>query len=74
MNEKQIINTLLNREDEISNKFHQAISEILRLGYDTDRGQEILSNLIMSVKYSLEELERVVSIDSVSKVSANKHK
>lgn len=58
MNEKQVINTLLNKENEISNKFHQAISEILRLSYDTERGQEVPFNLIISVRYSLEELER----------------
>ena len=50
MDEKQVINTLLNKENEISNKFHQAINEILRLGYDTERGQEVLSNLIVSVQ------------------------
>ena len=61
MNEKQVINTLLNIECEISNKFHQTISEILRLGYDTERGQEVISNLIFSVQYSLEELERIVN-------------
>ena len=58
MDEKQVINTLLNKENEISNKFHQAVSEILRLGYETERGQEVLSNLIISVQYSLEELEK----------------
>ena len=74
MDEKQVINTLLNKENEISNKFHQAISEILRLGYDTEQGQEVLSNLIVSVQYSLEEFERITSIDRVSKVSVDKNK
>lgn len=74
MNEKQVINTLLHIECEISNKFHQAISEILRLGFDTEMGQEVLSNLVVSVQYSLEELERFTSIDSVSKVSIDKNK
>ena len=74
MDEKQFINTILNKENEISNKFHQAISEILRLGYGTERGQEVLSNLIVSVQYSLEELERITSIENISKVSVDKNK
>lgn len=55
MNEKQVINTLLYIECEISNKFHRAISEVLRLGFDTERGQEVISNLVVSVQYSLED-------------------
>lgn len=34
----------------------------------------MLSNLIVSVQYSLEELERITSIDGVSKVSVDKNK
>ena len=61
MNDKQIIDMLLNREAEISNKFHNAITEILRLSYETDRGKEVVNDLIESVKYTLEETERIVS-------------
>ena len=61
MNDKQIIDMLLNREAEISNKFHNAITEILRLSYETDRGKEVVNDLIESVKYTLEETERFVS-------------
>ena len=61
MNDKQIIDMLLNRETEISNKFHNAITEILRLSYETDRGKEVVNDLIESVKYTLEETERIVS-------------
>lgn len=61
MDDKQIIDMLLNREAEISNKFHNAITEILRLSYETDRGKEVVNDLIESVKYTLEETERIVS-------------
>lgn len=61
MNEKQVINTLLNKENEISNKFHQAISQILRIGYETERGKQTIVDLIDSVQYSLEEIKRIVN-------------
>lgn len=67
MNDKQVINTLLNKESEISNKFHQAINNILRLGYNTERSQREISDLIESVQYSLEELERIIDIGNISK-------
>ena len=37
MNSNQVINLLLNRENEISNKFHNTITEILRIGYETEK-------------------------------------
>lgn len=67
MNDKQVINTLLNKEDEITSKFHQAVNNILRLGYITERGQREISDLIESVRYSLEELERIIDIGNISK-------
>ena len=65
--QKQVIKTLLNKEDEITNKFHNAINNILRLGYNTERGQCEILKLIESVQYSLEELERVFNINNASK-------
>ena len=67
MNDKQVINTLLNKEDEITSKFHQAVNNILRLGYNTERGQREISDLIESERYSLEELERIIDIGNISK-------
>lgn len=61
MNTNQAIILLLNKENEISNKFHHAISEILRLGYETKRGENKIPELIESVKYSLEEIERLTN-------------
>lgn len=61
MNTKQVVDLLLGKESEISNKFHHAVSEILRLEYDTDRGREEISDLISSIQYSLEEIERIVN-------------
>ena len=60
MSTKQVVDLLLTKETEISNKFHQAISEILRLGYNSERGKNKISDLISSVEYSLEEIERKI--------------
>lgn len=61
MSTKQVVDLLLTKEIEISNKFHQAISEILRLGYNSERGKSKISDLISSVEYSLEEIERIIN-------------
>lgn len=67
MTDKEVVNTLLDKESVITNRFHRAISEILRLGYDTERGRSEISDLIESVQYSLDELERVIDIQCNNK-------
>ncbi len=42
MNTKEVVDLLLTKEIEILNKFHNTISEILRLGYETERGKNKL--------------------------------
>ena len=61
MNTNQVVNLLLSRENEITNKFHNTITEMLRLGYDSERGKALITDLIESVQYSLEEIERIVN-------------
>lgn len=61
MTENQVINMLLNKENEISNKFHSTITQLLRLGYETERGKSEVTSLIESVKYSLEDIERIIN-------------
>jgi hypothetical protein len=64
MNDKQIIDMLLNKESEISNKFHQAINQILRVGrvgYKPERGKQITTDLIDSVQYTLEEMNQIIN-------------
>lgn len=60
MKTNDAINFLLEKENEISNKFHNCVTEILRVGYETDRGKEQVSDMIKSVQYSLEEIERIL--------------
>ncbi len=61
MSTNQVVDLLLSKETEVLNKFHQAISEILRLGYDTERGERQIPDMISSIQYSLEEIDRIVN-------------
>lgn len=61
MNEKQVIALLLNQSEIITGKINNTVMEILRVGYDTERGQELIPDLIDSINYSLEELERIIN-------------
>lgn len=61
MTDKEVISILLSRNREISNKIDNAVIEILRLGYNTDRGQQIIPDLSESIKYTLEEMLRVLN-------------
>lgn len=61
MVDKQVVDMLLNKESEISNKFHQAINQILRVGYETERGKQTIVDLIDSVQYTLEEMGRIIN-------------
>ena len=59
----QIVDTLLCRESEITNKFHGAVTELLIKEYDSDRRKSIVLSLIDSVRYTLDELETRVKMN-----------
>lgn len=61
MTDKEIISMLLNRNIEISGKINNAILDILRLRYNTERGKQVITNLIESIEYTLEEIDRIVA-------------
>lgn len=60
MNDKQLVDMLLNKEVEINSKINNGILEILRLGGNTERGKKIIPDLIEGIKYSLEDIERII--------------
>lgn len=62
-NDKNVINILMAKEQEITSKFHNAISEIMRLGYDTDRGKDKVDSLISSVEYTLGDIRHKLKIN-----------
>lgn len=61
MSTSEVINLLLNKEIEIDNKITNVVSELLRLGYDSERGKECVKDLRDSIEYSLDEIERILN-------------
>lgn len=61
MSTSEVINLLLNKEIEIDNKITNVVSELLRLGYDSERGKECIKDLRGSIEYSLDEIERILN-------------
>ena len=61
MNERQIIDMLLNKELEISSKIHQSINTILRYGYDEAKWKKEIAYLTETIQYTLEDINRIVN-------------
>lgn len=61
MSTSEVINLLLNKEIEIDNKITNVVSELLRLGYDSERGKECVKDLRDSIEYSLDEIKRILN-------------
>ena len=53
----EVINFLLNKGNEIDSKIINTISEILRLGYDSDRGKEYVKKLLESIRWTVDDME-----------------
>lgn len=62
----EVVNLLLLKETEISNKIHHAITEIMRLGYATERGKLQVQDMTDSIFYSLDDLKSILNRDAVS--------
>ena len=60
MKENEVVEILLAKEREINGKIHNGISEILRLGYESDRGKKEIKQLIDGIRYSADEMERII--------------
>ncbi len=61
INDGDVVNYLLIKEIEISSRIHNAVTEILRLGYESERGNTQVPDMIESIRYILEDIERVVN-------------
>lgn len=61
MSDREIVNYLLLKENEISNRMHNAVTEILRHGYESERGKAQVSNMIESIQYILEDIKRIAN-------------
>lgn len=61
MTTNEVVNLLMDKGNEIDNKIINTISEVLRLGYKTERGKECVKDLRKSIEYTLDEIERVLN-------------
>lgn len=61
MTTNEVVNLLMDKGNEIDNKIINTISEVLRLGYETERGKECVKDLRKSIEYTLDEIERVLN-------------
>lgn len=61
MKTNEVINLLLDKESEIDNKINGVISELLRLGYESERGKMLVVDLRVSIEYTLDEIERIIN-------------
>lgn len=53
----EAVKIILTKESEIQNRFLSAISEILRLGYESERGKKQAEELCESIKSIADELQ-----------------
>lgn len=61
MTTNEVVKLLLNKGNEIDNKIINAISELLRLGYDSKRGEECVRDLMDSIRYTVDDIERILN-------------
>lgn len=61
MTTNEVIKLLLNKEMEIDNKIINAVSELLRLGYNSYRGKQYVKDLRDSIEYTLDDIERILN-------------
>lgn len=59
--DKEVIKILLIKQQEISNRFYETITEVMRLGYETDRGKAKVNDLSESVEYILSDMKRLLN-------------
>lgn len=61
MTTNEVVNLLLRKENEINNNIINTVSELLRLGYESERGKNCVKGLRSSIEYSLDEIERILN-------------
>ena len=61
MTTNEVVKLLLNKGNEIDNKIICAISELLRLGYDSKRGEEYVRDLMDFIRYTVDDIERILN-------------
>lgn len=59
MTDKQAVDTLLTLEMDICGRIHNAITKILRKGYE-DGGKEQIESMIESIRYKIDVMEDLI--------------
>ena len=58
----QIVDLLLSTETEVSNKFHLTVVELLKVGYNSKEGEQLLSELVKCTRDSLDKITELTKI------------
>lgn len=58
----RLVGILLVKEAEINSKIHNTVNDILRFGYNSDRGIKAIADLIESLKYSVDDLDERIQL------------
>lgn len=61
MKDRDIVDFLLVKENEITSQIHNAVTEMLRHGYESERGKAQVPDMIDSIQYILEDIQRVIN-------------
>lgn len=58
MTTNEVVNLLLTKERDIDARIITAVSELLRLGYDSERGRQYICDTLDSIRYIVDDIER----------------
>lgn len=57
----EVVNLLLAKERDIDGRIITAVSELLRLGYDSERGKQYVCDTLDSIRYIVDDIERILN-------------
>ena len=61
MTTNEVVNVLLAKGREIDGKIINVVSELLRLGYDSERGKRYVYDSLDSIRYIVDDIERILN-------------
>ena len=57
----EVVNLLLAKERDIDGRIITTVSELLRLGYDSERGKQYVCDTLDSIRYIVDDIERILN-------------
>ena len=61
MTTNEVVNLLLEKERDIDARIITTVSELLRLGYDSERGKQYVCDTLDSIRYIVDDFERILN-------------